>query len=184
MKKLVLAIGAISMMSTGVALAATDGAIGLSSTGTVDISVNKGNVVRVSALVDFITPVWSVGDGDINQTQNVCVYANNAGGDYQVRLTSGNALGPQWRLSNGLGDFIAYAVAWVDSAGGTFAGSTAGPGFGSGVLSVNQDNGDQNDPDCGGGPTATLALEILSGNLTPAPNGSYTDTLTVTVTPN
>ena len=121
---------------------------------------------------------------DILQTQDVCIYANNGGGDYQVRTTSANALGPQWRIHDGIGNYVDYDVAWVDSAGGTFAGNTAGATWGSGDTSVNQDNGDFLDPACGAGDTATLAIQILATDLTAAPDGSYEDTLTILITPN
>lgn len=183
--RLTLTVAVAVGLSAGTALAATDGTLGLSSTGTVDISVTLGNVVQISGLADFVVPLWTVGDGDVQLTQNICVFANNAGGDYLVTTTSANAAGPQWRLFDGGANYVNYDIGWVDASGGTFAGSTAGPAFASGVTSNNQDFADQVDPLCAGGPTATLAIQMLeAGNLDAATDGVYTDVLTVLIQPN
>lgn len=174
------------LFPVGVAFAATQGTLGLSSTGTVDLSIPLGNVVQVSGLVDFALPLYVPGSGDVEATQEVCVFANNTGGDYQVSTTSLNENAGQWRLHDGLGNYLTYNVAWVDAIGGqTFADNTAGAWTSSGI-SPNQDNGNVLDPLCAiGTNSATLAVQVPElGNLDTAVDGVYTDTLTIVITPN
>lgn len=183
MKRTGIMVAAALFAST--AFGATDGLLGLTSTGTVDISLAKGFVVQITGLLDFTVPLWTNGDGDVELTQDVCMYTNNGAGDYLVTTTSANAAGGQWRLFDGGINYVTYDVGWVDSPGGNMAASTAGGAFASGAVSVNQTNAETADPTCALGQSATLVVFVAqAANLGLAPNGVYTDTLTVVVQPN
>jgi hypothetical protein len=191
MRKTQLTIIAATVFCASAAFAATQGTLGVTSTGTVDITIPIGNVVQISGLVDFNVGIWSPGDPDVALAQDVCVYANNTGGDYLVTTTSLNEGGTGfYRLFDGATGYVPYQVGWTDAPGSNFAGSTAeGPGTpfnAPGDPSVNQDNGSTTDPTCAGGtaPTATLSVQILAADLGAAPDGMYGDTLTIVVQPN
>ncbi|MDP0588783.1 MAG: hypothetical protein QS748_06135 [Candidatus Endonucleobacter bathymodioli] len=76
-------IGVISLISTTV-MAATQGAVGTDSTGSVDLRFSQGAIVRIWGLIDV-----SLGPGKLIDGYDFCTY-NNTTGSYTVTPTSIN----------------------------------------------------------------------------------------------
>ncbi len=75
----------------GVAMAATDGTLGASSTGTTEVTISIGDLIQISGLSDItVTPTTITSDATGNTT--ACIYTNgtNVPGGYQVTATSTN----------------------------------------------------------------------------------------------
>ena len=103
----------------------------------------------------------------------LCVYRNQAAGDYTIAGT-GDGAGNAFEIANG-GDVLPYAVEYDDGSGFTTLTAANPP--------VNQTGADTNAADCGGGTTANLRVTVLATDMVAAPTGSYTGTLTLTVAP-
>ena len=111
------------------------------------------------------------GINDLIGVDGVCVYRNEAAGDYTIAGT-GDGAGSAFEIASG-GNVLPYQVEYDDGSG--FVALTAGG------LPVNQTNADTTASDCGGGTTASLRVTVLATDMLAAPNGSYAGTLTLTV---
>ena len=76
-------LGALLFRTT--ATAATDGVLGLTSTGTTDISIIKGDTDQITGLQDIIMVPWTAGDPAPAGTSPACVYTST--GNYQMTAT-------------------------------------------------------------------------------------------------
>lgn len=162
------------LAAAGSAYSANDGSLGATSTGDLDVSVEIADRVQISGLNDIDFGAYA-GSGDLNGGDAFCVYRNGTGA-YSVTITSAEAAGGSFRLSNGT-DFIPYSVSFnddADIAGGSAvsAGDTLnGAGHASSVS-------------CGGSSNASIGVSIAASALQAAPSGVYTDTITLLVEPN
>lgn len=154
------------------AMAATDGALGLTSIGTTDVSITKGDTAQITGLTNIVLLPWTVGDPGPVGTANACVYTST--GAYQMTATSSNGAGAAFRLTDGL-SFINYVVSWNDGAAGLQLASN-------GVALAGQ-VGDNVSTTCGGATPATVQVSITVGQMNGAPTGTYGDTLTVLISP-
>ncbi len=152
------------------ATAATDGTLGLTSTGTTDISIIKGDTAQITGLVDMAMAPWTNGDPAPVDSSPACVYTSTGG--YQVTPTSANGAGLQFRMADGL-NFLVYDVNWNDGTGNTNLnnGQVLTGRAGSTVVG------------CGGGTNATVQVNVTVGNIASAPVGNYADTLTLLIAP-
>jgi hypothetical protein len=170
-----LGLGAAAFLTGSLALAATQGTLGSTSSGTMNINSTKGNAVMISGLADITFPAsFTAPISSIDQT--ACIYSTT--GNYLLTATSANANGTTFQLANG-GNQIIYTVAWsVLSSGGTL--TTLASGQQSGTTFV---NANQSSTSCNGGNDSHVEITIDAGTFNSAPTGSYTDTLTFTVAP-
>jgi len=165
--------------------AASQGTLGATSTGTVNISVTKTVEAQITDIQDMTLPSWSLGDGDVTLYSNVCVYSST--GSYKVTAT-GSGSGNAFSIASG-SNTIPYTVTW-NNAGAGGGLSNSGTGLTSTVQSTNFGNAATTTADCnGGGPTndtARIILSISNADLTAAMSSStaYTGTLTMLITPN
>ena len=159
---------------TGSVMAATQGTLGPTSQGTVDISVGVGDQIQITALAD-ITGAYAPGS-DFTGSSPACVYRNGGTGDFDVTISSANGLGADFRLNDG-GTFVVYDVTFDDGASGLINMDHA--------LLNNADftNADTASTNCGGLPQSTLAINVPDANLAAVGAGTYTDTLTILVAP-
>jgi hypothetical protein len=67
------------------AYAATQGTLGATSTGSANISITKSVQAQISDISDMTVANWSIGDGAVTLTSNVCVYSST--GSYRVTAT-------------------------------------------------------------------------------------------------
>ncbi|MCR9095360.1 MAG: hypothetical protein NXI30_14160 [bacterium] len=163
-------LGALLLSTT--AQAATDGTLGLTSTGTTDISIIKGDTAQITGLQDIVLAPWTAGDAPPVGSSPACVYTST--GSYQMTATSANGAGTTFRLTDGT-NFIDYSVQWNDGVGGLTAAANGTPLAGL--------TGDAVSTNCGGATPATVQVNITNGQMNGAPEGSYGDTLTVLITP-
>ncbi|MFN7024894.1 MAG: hypothetical protein ACK4QP_10300 [Pseudorhizobium sp.] len=159
------------------ALAATDGTLGATSTGTVSITASVPSRVRISGLtdIDFTNqdPATAA-----SSAQNVCVWSNTATKAYTITAT-GSGAGSAFTLSNGSAA-VSYEVQWAGISG-AMAGTTLTAGSASSSFSSTATN--QN---CASGPSASASLIVgLGTGALSAMNAgaNYTGTLTLLVTP-
>ncbi len=161
-------LGALMFSTT--AMAATDGTLGLSSTGTTDISIIKGDTAQITGLADMAMAPWTTGDPAPVDSTTACVYTST--GAYQVTPTSANGAGAQFRMADG-GNFLVYDVNWNDGTGNVNLNNGAVQGGRAGSTTVG----------CGGATNATVQVNVTLGNVTAAPVGNYADTLTLLIAP-
>lgn len=159
------------------ALAASDGTLGATSTGSVEISASVPSRARLTGLsdVDFSNqdPANPASDA-----QDVCVWSNTATKEYTITAT-GSGSANAFTLTDGSAT-VPYAVEWADSTGATsgtaLSAGTASAAFVSTAVSHN----------CASAPsaTATLMVGMTSADLSTMSAGTdYTGTLTLLVTP-
>lgn len=156
-------------------LAATDGTVGATSTGSVSISATIPNLARITALNDIALGTWS-GTGALAGSDNaICVWSSTGG--YSLTAT-GSGAGGAFTLASG-GNTVAYAVEWAQT-GGASSGTAVTTGS---ALTGQTTNATSTS--CASGPasTAGVFVSVPEANLSAAPAGTYTGTLTLLVTP-
>ena len=160
------------------AAAATNGALGATSTGSVQITVSVPSRVQITGLSDI-----SFANAEPNAqaliAQNNCVWSNTATKGYTITAT-GSGTGGAFTLASGALTPVTYAVQWNQSSGQTsgtaLVASTASSGFVS-TAAV---------PTCATTPSSTssLIVTIAQSQLQAMPSlTSYTGTLTLLVNP-
>lgn len=162
---------------------ATQGTLGSTSTGSVDISVTKPALARISNLSDLVVPVWVPGSGDVILTTDACVYSTRPMGGYTVKAT-GNGRRGGFTLQNNR-YLLPYSVAWND--GGVGELTNTGSRLLAGITSKKFINASTDSSSCNGsnpGPTARLIVTIGESDLDSMKDGTYTGTITLLVTPN
>lgn len=163
-----------AFIATGSVIAATQGTLGVTSTGTVDISVGVGDQIQITALADIIGPY--VPGSDFTGSSPACVYRNGGSGDFDLTITSANGSGTDFRL-NDAGTFVIYDVTFNDSLSGAV-------NMDNGVLNnTSFTNADTTSTTCSSAPQSTLAINVPDANLGAVGPGTYTDTLTILVAP-
>lgn len=157
--------------------AATDGLLSSSSTGTSNITLNKGDLVQINNLTDVRFANWTAGMGAQNATGDACVYSTTGG--YLVKaLSSSNQTG--FALSDGGSNFIPYDLDWSDRQRRpeTRVSLENGITYPRPLRSAELLN-------CGdvGGTNVTFTVKLSAADLQAAPVGSYADILTFIVVP-
>lgn len=155
------------------AFAASDGTVGPTSQGNVQVYINVGSQVKISGLTDY-NHVW---DGRPYQfTKEFCVYSNTPENKYSVTVNGTNNVG-EFKLVNQQDPDhpLDYNVEYQDAsaiANGYFHTVSAGQQIvnltGSGA------------PDCSGANNAQLRFSVPQAHGTA---GNYTGQVNVTVTP-
>lgn len=171
------AVFAIGCLTPGFTSAATQGQVGTSSTGTILISVAVPKLARVSKLEDIQLGTWT-GTGDLTGNANqICVWTNS--GTYSVTAQSENTEGDQFNLKASDGGTLSYSVAWAQSGNQT-SGQTLSPNS---PLTGQSTNATSSDCSQGPSSTAGLFVQVSEDALSSVPDGSYSDTLTLVITP-
>ena len=159
------------------AMAATQGSLGATSTGSVSIGASVPSRVRLTALTDV-----SFANQDpatpASNAQNVCVWSNTSTKGYNV-TASGSGAGNAFTLANGALT-VPYSVEWAASSG-QISGTalTSGSAF-SGLTST------ATNASCSSGAasTASLIVKIATTDLQGMQAATaYTGTLTLVVAP-
>jgi len=155
---------------------ATDGTVGVTSTGTMALSVTVPTIVVIKNVIDP-APATFNGSTAVTFNTSVCVGSNNAAGGYTIQADSATGgAGSPFQLTDTVTN-VAYNVAWANSSGaasGTaFANSGAVQNFAAGPVS-----------NIGCAATnATVLITVPAANLQAAPASTYLDTLSLTVAP-
>jgi hypothetical protein len=175
-RKLLFASAAIALCAEP-ALAATQGSMGSTSTGSVSISASVPNRVQLTGLSDVSFTNQDPSTAASN-AQNVCVWSNTSTRGYNVTAT-GSGAGNAFALANGA-QSVSYNVEWSGTSGQASGSSLSSGTALTGLTSTATAAG------CTSGPatTASLIVKIPSANLqTMQAALSYTGTLTLVVAP-
>lgn len=145
---------------------------------TTAVSVTIPAVVQISGLND-ISMVATDFTNAITGATTACIYTNliNPLGSYYITASSNYAASGVFRLSNG-SSFLSYSAFWNPAAA-----STSTQPLSSGVKSSQQANGNGSSLTCSGSPNANFNINIAIANLAGAPPGTYTDTVTLVISP-
>jgi hypothetical protein len=167
----------MGLMGHGTALAATQGTLGSTSTGSISIGASVPNRVQLSGLTDVAFTNQDPASPASN-AQNVCVYSNTSTKGYNV-TASGSGSASAFTLSNGAAT-VPYSVEWAgtssQSSGTSLTSGTALTGLTSTATN----------PTCSAGPssTASLVVKITSASLQGMQAATtYTGTLSLVVAP-
>lgn len=189
MKKLAFAAATAVLAVSSPAFAATDGALSTtSSTGTVQLNVNIPKMVRVSGLNDLtinVTPAMLTEPyfSREDATDTFCVYSNNgADGAYSMAVSANAGPGGDTPFAlTGTGGSLPYAIWTSDNVGSQFK-SFRFNGSNTSYISNGDGAGRRTTLDCSGlGDNASIKFGVKDSNLIAAQAGTYTDTVTVTV---
>jgi spore coat protein U-like protein len=189
MKKLMIAAAAAAMLATP-AMASTDGALSTTnSSGTLDVTVNIPKMVRVSGLDDLtinVTPAMLTEPffSREDATSRFCVYSNDgANGAYNLTVSANpsNIEGAAPYALQGTGGTLPYAIWTSDNTANEFknfrfAGLTT-------TYSANADGaGRPKTLNCTDrAENASIKVGVNDAAIIAAQAGTYTDTITVTV---
>jgi hypothetical protein len=171
---LTIGFGALVGETTRSSFAATQGTIGATSDGALNITLTIAILARVSGIDDIDLGTWS-GSGDLAISDDICVWAS--GGGYSI-TASGDGAGGAFTLGSG-DNTVEYSVKWADGGGsesGTALSSNA-------ALEGQTSTATSSDCDGGNDPSATVAVEIAENQLAGAAGGSYSGTITLVVAP-
>lgn len=178
MLKLKAILLVISISSTPLVFSATDGTLGTTSSGSVVVTLTIPALVRVSGLSDITMSPTTIAS-DVTGSTTACIYSNVVSplGSYYVTATSVNASSGAFRVKNGT-DFITYTAFWNNSS--ATSQTTA---LTSGTKTAQQTNGSAISLTCGGTPNANFNVNFSSAQIAGAPPLTYTDTVTLLITP-
>lgn len=167
-----LAVAAFATLAASNVFAASQGILGATSQGTLDITLTIDPLVQISALDDIALGTYT-GGGNMTGADDLCVYSNTGG--YDITAT-GNGADQAFELI-GASANIPYTVEWATTAGaGTGSALTTG-------MPLAGQGGTFTTPNCNGGDNAQVIVTVNSTNLAAAPADSYTGVLTLLVAP-
>ena len=186
-KKTFLAVAALAVLATG-AQAETQGTLSqTSSTGTTVVTAVIPNMVSISGLNDvtFNVTADDINNpffGGIDKNEKFCVYSNvTTGGNYNISVSGTAGTDAPYALT-GTGGNLDMAV-WVsDDETNAFKNFTF-PGFVQTNYKTAQSKARATDLACSnvGGTNASLQLRLNDARILAAISGTYTGTLTLTV---
>lgn len=178
MRSIAVAAALACAVTAGHASAApTQGTLGATSTGIINISASVPNRARITGLTDVAFTNQDPNTA-ASSAQDVCVWSNTATKAYTI-TASGSGTASAFTLSNGT-ITVPYAVEWNASSG-----QTSGTALTAGAASPSLTSSATNQT-CASGPaaSASLVVGITTANLGGMSAGSsYTGTLTLLVTP-
>jgi hypothetical protein len=168
-----VALASALVASTGV-LAATDGTLGATSSGELNVSLAVADRVQITGLDDIALGSYS-GTGSLVGGSTFCVYRNGTG-VYDLTVTSLNDDSGTFRATDGT-DFIAYSVEIDDSVVASNGVLVASGAAQTGLA------GNGTSTSCGGADNASLQVTFDELDLQAAPTGSFADVITLLVEP-
>ena len=162
---------------------ATQGTLGATSTGSVNISITKSYQADITDLTDMTYGAWNISNGAVTLTSNVCVYSST--GSYTVAATGSGTSGA-FTLGSG-GNTVAYSVTWNSGGAGSLANT--GAVLTASAASSTLNNASTTSANCSGGGSSNDTARVIVGiTLTNMQNAvtsttAYTGTLTMIITP-
>jgi len=174
-----LTVASLFALSANTFAVTEDGDLGATSTGTVDINVEVGDLVRITGLVAMTGNTYVPGT-PVTDSTPACIYRNGSA-DYEITATSSNGAGTNFFLSDGTNDVL-YDVTFDDGSGATDLNNA--------TVNSTFTGANQTSEDCSSGPggAASIAVSIPEtdatfNGLAEVPAASYADELTITVAP-
>ncbi len=178
-KLFIITVLIAGVLAPASAFSATQGSLGTTSTATADITVIIPAKFRISGLNDFSFGAYP-GSGNLSANNDICIYSNNANGDYKVRVTDSSSMSAAgFSVQNGTATAdIPYSVKWNATTG------TAGNQAVTYNTAHAKTGANTQSTDCtAGGNSANMQVDFASGDLLAAPGGSYNSTLTISIEP-
>lgn len=166
------AMGAAGVVTS---MAATQGTTGATSTGSLVVSLIVDNKLKVSKLADVALGTFS--GANLTAVETICVFYNQVA-PYQITFDSNDVPGT-FGLTDGVNN-IAYSFTYDDGINGA-AAVTAGVALTNRALQGNSTGND----DCVtlAFDNGTISFTALATAITGNPNGTYVETLNITVAP-
>jgi hypothetical protein len=153
--------------------AAQDGTLGATSTGSTDMDVTIPGLVRITGVGNLDFGNYTGGSAP-SLYEPVCVYTNDASGNYKV-TARGTGASYAFTVDDGNGHTIPYSVSWDDfSATISLSPDTA---------STTRSGANTSSQTCGGGNSARFQVSFTASALLSKPAGTYTGTLTLIIEP-
>ncbi len=169
----------IVFLSPSSVFAATQGTLGTTSTGTVNISITIPSLVQICGLNDITLGTTSTFPATGATT--AAIYSNTASpaGSYLVTASSANASGTTFQVANG-SHVIAYSAFW-----GNTSATSPSIALQSGVQTVRQTGGsNSNSFSCSTSANANFNISFTAAQVQGAPPSlTYTDTVTILINP-
>ncbi|MBT8143709.1 MAG: hypothetical protein KJO55_03350 [Gammaproteobacteria bacterium] len=167
----VLLAASLAVGISGLAVAATQGTVGFTSTGTLNINLAVNDEVRISNLTDINLGVFA--GVDAVGTSAACVYRNGTG-NYQI-TASGDGAASAFTLTDGV-NTVPYSVQWDDGLGASAVTT--------GVALIGQTGADDASPTCATtGPNGTVTVTVAATDANGLPAATYAGVLTLLVAP-
>jgi hypothetical protein len=168
----------IATAAASTAYASTDGQLGTTSTGTVNITASVASRVQISGLRDvtFLNVDPNAAQLD---AQSVCVWSNSAGRKYNITATGSGTNKAFTLASTGLNP-VAYSVEWAALPGRDVGSPLTASAALAGQIST------ATAPTCTSGPakSASLIVKMAEADLqTMQAGASYNGVLTLVVAP-
>lgn len=142
------------------------------------VSVTIPAIVQISGLSDItLTPTnFSV---PVTGSATACIYTNviNPLGSYYITATSSNAISGTFRAINGA-NYLSFNAFWNSTSSPTQATPLT-----SGIKSTQQTGGNGSSLTCSGTPNANFNISISNIQLAGVSAATYTDTVTLLVSP-
>ncbi len=171
----IIALTTAPLLTLNPALGASDGNVGGTSTGSLDITLEIPTLVRISSFDDIDLGTFD-GTTPLDGDDALCVWSTTGG--YRLGATDGTSDGT-FTLTGASGDALVYGVEWEDESGSRtaltediWAGDAGTP------LSTNAAN-----PSCGGSTNSTVYITIAEAAIGAVGADTYNGTLTLTVEP-
>ena len=176
-RSMLLGAAMAAAFSAAPALAATQGTLGATSTGTVTITASVPNRARITGLTDVSFLNQDPGTA-ASSAQDVCVWSNTATQAYTI-TASGSGAANAFTLAAGAST-VPYSVEWAAATG-----QTSGTVLSTGTASTSLTSAATHQT-CTSGPSASASLIVRMSTTdlgTMSAGSSYTGTLTLLVTP-
>lgn len=183
MKKIIVLL--IILFIPFVANSATDGVLGNTSTGTININLSLNTVVQITKVKDvLLTYTPGIDNGDLEYVVDLCIYTNHPSGTYKILETSNYADSGVNKVRNSGSTTVKlpYSTQWYTNSTATgpvahtFTSGNTSPTFnGAHTTSNTCNNGTQN--------TASIKFHFTEADLLAIPAGNYEDVITLVVSP-
>lgn len=145
---------------------------------TTTVMVTIPALVQVSSLSDItLSPIDF--SSSITGNTSVCIYTNTITplGSYYVTASSAHASSGTFRVANG-SQFITYNAYW-----NTASSPAQNVSLVSSVKTSQQTGGNGVSLTCAGSPNANFNIQFSNAQIAGAPAGTYTDTVTLLISP-
>lgn len=168
----------VNMVFLPPVFAASQGTLGATSTGIVSISITIPSLVQVSSLSDIT--LGSTSSFPATGSTTACIYSNVASpsGSYYVTATSSNTSGTDFRVKDSGTDYIVYSAYWNNASSATQTTTLT-----SGTKTAQQTGGSATSLTCGGTPNANFNISFSASQVQGAPAATYSDTVTLVISP-
>jgi hypothetical protein len=175
-------VGLTSLLAAPAAFAQTQGSLGATSTGSIDLDLQVLDSVEINRLGNIdLGSYGGTQTGAVGASEAYCVYVNG-GDDYKITPTSANGAATDdvqkfHLLGDVGGDEIMYTVKFVGAATG--ASSATATNYNAASATFNGSNL----RNCNNADNAQLHIDIAEQEIRDATTDTYQDTLILLVNP-